>query len=141
MCYKYLPITIFLALFFSGPAISDCPDIPDIKIADSFGVKICAMPDVDQKYLEHAKKVMDGLIDYNDDGIVDNQSAIDRVISTGSVYAVFRNGRGERTFDDVFGLRKYMMSLCPYLMRKVGIARRMIRTDVCMQLKVSMVIF
>jgi len=102
MCFKYLPITIFLVLFFSKPAISDCPDIPDIKIADSFGVKICAMPDVDQKYLEHAKIVMDGLIDYNDDGIVDNQPAIDKVISTGSVYAVFRNGTDEHKFDDVF---------------------------------------
>jgi len=83
-------------------AFSNCPDIPDLKVADSFGVKICAMPDVDQKYLEHAKNVMDGLIDYNDDGIVDNQPAIDKVLSTGSVFAVFRNGRGERKFADVF---------------------------------------
>ena len=45
---------------------------------------------------------MDGLIDYNDDGIVDNQPAIDKVISTGSVFAVFRNSRGERKFADVF---------------------------------------
>tara|TARA_A100001037_G_scaffold14700_1_gene13251 strand:- start:79 stop:828 length:750 start_codon:yes stop_codon:yes gene_type:complete len=71
-------------------------------MTESFGVKICAMPDVDQMYLEHAKNVMNGLIDYNDDGMVDNQLAIDKVISTGSVFAVFRNSRGERKFADVF---------------------------------------
>ena len=85
MNFRYLPAIIILMLCFSTTAFSSCPDIPDLKMADSFGVKICAMPDVDQKYLEHAKNVMDGLIDYNDDGIVDNQPAIDKVISTGSV--------------------------------------------------------
>ena len=102
MNFKYLSATFILVLFFSTPSFSDCPDIPGLKIADSFGVQICAMPDVDQKYLDHAKEVMDGLIDYNDDGIIDNQLAIDKVISTGSVYAVFRNSRGERKFEDVF---------------------------------------
>ena len=138
---KYLTIIIISVLSTYNTAFSNCPDITDIKVADSFGVKICAMPDVDQKYLEHAKNVMDGLIDYNDDGIVDNQPAIDKVISTGSVFAVFRNGRGERKFEDVFGQRKCTMSLCQYLMLKDGIAREMMKIDVCMQSRASMVLF
>ena len=85
---KNFPYDLVVAYWEDIVGSCEWSDIPDIKIADSFGVKICAMPDVDQKYLEHAKKVMDGLIDYNDDGIVDNQPAIDRVISTGSVYAI-----------------------------------------------------
>tara|TARA_Y100000590_G_scaffold21391_1_gene24825 strand:- start:5419 stop:6243 length:825 start_codon:yes stop_codon:yes gene_type:complete len=95
-------ILILSIIFFAKPAISGCPDIEDIKVTESFGVQICAMPKVDQKYLDHAKKVMDKLIDYNEDGIVDNQQAIDKVINTGSVYAVFRSGREERKFEEHF---------------------------------------
>ena len=102
MNIRYLPAIIILVLCSSKTVFASCPDITDLKMTESFGVKICAMPDVDQMYLEHAKNVMNGLIDYNDDGIVDNQPAIDKVISTGSVFAVFRNSRGERKFADVF---------------------------------------
>ena len=102
MNIRYLPTIIILVLCSSKTVFASCPDITDLKMTESFGVKICAMPDVDQMYLEHAKNVMNGLIDYNDDGMVDNQPAIDKVISTGSVFAVFRNSRGERKFADVF---------------------------------------
>ena len=102
MNIRYLPVIIILVLCSNKTVFASCPDIPHLKMTESFGVKICGMPDVDQKYLEHAKNVMDGLIDYNDDGIVDNQPAIDKVISTGSVFAVFRNSRGERNFADFF---------------------------------------
>ena len=102
MNFKYYIYTIFLFLFLTKPAISACPDLPDLKIAESFGIQICGMPDVDQKYVDHAKKVMDRLIDYNEDGVADNQLVVDKIISTGSVYAVFKNGRGERKFDEMF---------------------------------------
>ena len=45
---------------------------------------------------------MDKLVDYNSDGEVDNQKVIDKIISTGSVFAVFRNSRDERNFEKYF---------------------------------------
>ena len=45
---------------------------------------------------------MDKLVDYNNDGVVDNQKVIDKIISTGSVFAVFRNSRDERDFEKYF---------------------------------------
>jgi hypothetical protein len=98
-------IFIFVILFIaslSGDLKAKCPDIENIKVTESYGIQICAMPKVDQKYLEHAKKVMDKLIDYNGDGLVDNQMAIDKVISTGSPYVVFSSGREENKFLDEF---------------------------------------
>ena len=68
----------------------------------SFGIEICAMPKVEDKFLNHAKKIMDKLVDYNNDGMVDNQKVIDKIISTGSVFAVFRNNRDERNFGKYF---------------------------------------
>ena len=95
-------VVFFLLFFAVKPAMSHCPNIKDIKIAKSFGVEICAMPKVDDKYLSHAKKVMDKLIDYNDDGLVDNQKAIDEIIRTGSAFAIFRSEREVHKFEDVF---------------------------------------
>ncbi len=95
-------VVFFLLIFAVKPAISDCPNIKGIKIVKSFGIEICAMPKVDDKYLKHAKKIMDKLVDYNGDGKVDNQKVIDKIIKTGSVFAVFRNSRDERNFGKYF---------------------------------------
>lgn len=95
-------VVFFLLIFSVKPAISKCPNIKDIKIVKSFGVEICAMPNVADKYLNHAKKIMDKLVDYNNDGEVDNQKVIDKIISTGSVFAVFRNSEDERNFEKYF---------------------------------------
>ena len=95
-------VVFFLLIFSVKPAISKCPNIKDIKIVKSFGVEICAMPNVADKYLNHAKKIMDKLVDYNNDGEVDNQKVIDKIISTGSVFAVFRNSKDERNFEKYF---------------------------------------
>ena len=95
-------VIFFLLIFAVKPAISQCPNIKDIKIAKSFGIEICAMPKVDDKYLIHAKKVMDKLIDYNNDGLVDNQKAIDEIIRTGSAFAIFRSEREVHKFENVF---------------------------------------
>lgn len=95
-------VIFFLLIFAVKPAISQCPNIKDIKIAKSFGIEICAMPKVNDKYLSHAKKVMDKLIDYNDNGLVDNQKAIDEIIRTGSAFAIFRSEREVHKFEDVF---------------------------------------
>ena len=92
----------FLLIFAVKPAMSQCPNMKDIKIAKSFGTEICAMPKVDDKYLIHAKKVMDKLIDYNNDGLVDNQKAIDEIIRTGSAFAIFRSEREVRKFENEF---------------------------------------
>ena len=73
-------VVFFLLIFSVKPAISKCPNIKDIKIVKSFGVEICAMPNVADKYLNHAKKIMDKLVDYNNDGEVDNQKVIDKII-------------------------------------------------------------
>ena len=57
-------IFIFVILFIaslSGDLKAKCPDIENIKVTESYGIQICAMPKVDQKYLDHAKKVMDKL--------------------------------------------------------------------------------
>ena len=95
-------VVFFLLIFSVKPAISKCPNIKDIKIVKSFGVEICAMPNVADKYLNHTKKIMDKLVDYNNDGEVDNQKVIDKIISTGSVFAVFRNSEDERNFEKYF---------------------------------------
>ena len=95
-------VVFFLLIFAVKPAMSQCPNIKDIKIAKSFGIEICAMPKVDDKYLIHAKKVMDKLIDYNNDGLVDNQKAIDEIIRTGSAFAIFRSEREVHKFENVF---------------------------------------
>ena len=95
-------VVFFLLIFAVKPAMSECPNIQDLKIVKSFGIVICAMPKVDDKYLNHAKKIMDKLVDYNSDGEVDNQKVIDKIISTGSVFAVFRNSRDERDFEKYF---------------------------------------
>ena len=86
-------VVFFLLIFAVKPAMSQCPNITDMKVIESFGVQICAMPQVDDKYLFHAKKVMDKLIDYNNDGLVDNQKAINEIIRTGSAFAIFRSER------------------------------------------------
>ena len=98
----YVKCVLFLLIFAVKPAMSECPNIKDIKIVKSFGIEICAMPKVEDKYLNHAKKIMDKLVDYNNDGEVDNQKVIDKIISTGSVFAVFRNSRDERNFEKYF---------------------------------------
>ena len=54
-------VVFFLLIFAVKPAMSECPNIQDIKIVKSFGIEICAMPKVDDKYLNHAKKIMDKL--------------------------------------------------------------------------------
>jgi hypothetical protein len=95
-------VVFFLLIFAVKPAMSQCPNIKDIKIAKSFGIEICAMPKVDDKYLIHAKKVMDKLIDYNNDGLVDNQKAIDEIIRTGSAFVIFRSEREAHKFENVF---------------------------------------
>ncbi len=95
-------VLMLTLIFFTKPAMSQCPNIMNIKVAESFGVQICAMPKVDEQYLNHAKKVMDKLIDYNNDGLVDNQRVIDKITSTGSVFAVFRNAGEERSFEEHF---------------------------------------
>ena len=74
-------VVFFLLIFAVKPAMSECPNIKDIKIVKSFGIEICAMPKVDDKYLNHAKKIMDKLVDYNSDGVVDNQKVIDKIIT------------------------------------------------------------
>lgn len=95
-------VVFFLLIFAVKPAMSQCPNLKDIKIAKSFGIEICAMPKVDDKYLIHAKKVMDKLIDYNNDGLVDNQKAIYEIIRTGSAFAIFRSEREVHKFEKVF---------------------------------------
>lgn len=95
-------VVFFLLIFAVKPAMSQCPNIKDIKIAKSFGIDICAMPKVDDKYLIHAKKVMDKLIDYNNDGLVDNQKVIDEIIRTGSAFAILRSDREVHKFENVF---------------------------------------
>ena len=49
-------VVLILLIFAVKPAMSQCPNIKDIKIAKSFGIEICAMPEVSDKYLDHAKK-------------------------------------------------------------------------------------
>ena len=95
-------VIFFLLIFAVKPALSQCPNIKDIKTAKSFGIEICARPKVSDKYLDNAKKTMDKLVDYNNDGVVDNQKAIDEIIRTGSVFALFRNSRDERNFEKYF---------------------------------------
>ena len=95
-------VVFFLLIFAVKPAMSKCPNITDMKVIESFGVQICAMPQVDDKYLFHAKKVMDKLIDYNNDGLVDNQKAIDEIIRTGSAFVIFRSEREAHKFENVF---------------------------------------
>ena len=79
-------VVFFLLIFAVKPAMSECPNIKDIKMVKSFGIEICAMPKVEDKYLNHAKKIMDKLVDYNGDGKVDNQKVIDNIIKTGRVF-------------------------------------------------------
>lgn len=95
-------IFLFFLIFSGKTSHSNCPNIADIKVAESFGVQICAMPKVEDKYLNHAKKVMDKLIDYNNDGIVDNQKAINEIINTGSAFAIFRSEREVYKFENYF---------------------------------------
>ena len=95
-------ILLFFLIFFGKSALSNCPNITDIKVADSFGVQFCAMPKVDDKYLIHAKKVMDELIDYNNDGAVENQKVIDQIIKSRSVFAIFRSEREVNKFENAF---------------------------------------
>ena len=102
--YSKQCVLIFLLfmIFFDKSALSNCPNIADIKVAESFGVQICAMPKVDDKYLIHAKKVLDKLIDYNNDGLVDNQKAIDEIVKTGSTFGIFRSEREVKKFENAF---------------------------------------
>ena len=51
-------VIFFLLIFAVKPALSQCPNIKDIKTAKSFGIEICAMPEVSDKYLDHAKKTI-----------------------------------------------------------------------------------
>ena len=95
-------VVFFLLIFAVRPAMSECPNIKDIKMVKSFGIEICAMPKVEDKFLNHAKKIMDKLVDYNNDGVVDNQKVIDKIISTGSVFAIFRSEREVYKFESVF---------------------------------------
>tara|TARA_Y100000591_G_scaffold332666_2_gene370955 strand:- start:447 stop:1292 length:846 start_codon:yes stop_codon:yes gene_type:complete len=118
MQFKYFLYISFIFLLQINPATSACPDIDNLKVAESFGVQICAMPNVDQKFVDHAKNVMDKLIDYNDDGLVDNQAVVDKVITTGSVYAVFKSGRGERKFEDVFWSEEVYDEFMPIFKKK-----------------------
>ena len=95
-------VVFFLLILAVKPAVSECPNIKDIKMVKSFGIEICAMPKVEDKFLNHAKKIMDKLVDYNNDGVVDNQKVIDKIISTGSVFAIFRSEREVYKFENVF---------------------------------------
>ena len=95
-------VVFFLLIFAVKPAMSECPNIKDIKMLKSFGIEICAMPKVEDKFLNHAKKIMDKLVDYNNDGVADNQKVIDKIISTGSVFAIFRSEREVYKFENVF---------------------------------------
>ena len=95
-------IVFFLLILAVKPAMSECPKIKGIKMVKSFGIEICAMPKVEDKFLNHAKKIMDKLVDYNNDGVVDNQKVIDKIISTGSVFAIFRSEREVYKFENVF---------------------------------------
>ena len=51
-------VVFFFLIFALKPVMSECPDIKDIKIVKSFGIEICAMSKVDDKYLNHAKKLL-----------------------------------------------------------------------------------
>src|SRR6056300_639392 len=92
---------IILFTYFSQMSNSkaDCPIHEGINIKDSFGIQICSMPGVDNKYLLHAKKVMDNLLDYDDDKFPDNQLVIDNIMRTGSVFVVFNNEREIKNFE------------------------------------------
>ena len=86
----------------------------------SFGIEICAMPKVEDKFLNHAKKIMDKLVDYNNDGVVDNQKVIDKIISTGSVFAIFRSEREVYKFENVFYPEEVMEEM-DKIIRKNGL--------------------
>ena len=74
-----------------SPSKANCPTQEGINIKDSFGIQICSMPGVDNKYLLHAKNVMDNLLDYDGDEFPDNQLVIENIMRTGSVFVVFNN--------------------------------------------------
>ena len=95
---------IILFTYFSQMSNSkaDCPIHEGINIKDSFGIQICSMPGVDNKYLLHAKKVMDNLLDYEDDEFPDNQLVIENIMRTGSVFVIFNTEREIRNFEEIF---------------------------------------
>jgi hypothetical protein len=104
--FKYLLVLIFI--FMTDKAFANCPDIEGITVSSSFGVSICAMPGVDQKFLDHATSVMDKLLDYDEDGLVDNNDVLQTLISSGSVYAIFRKDREIEDFlESYYGEDNY----------------------------------
>ena len=113
-------VVFFLLILAVKPATSECPNIKDIKMVKSFGIEICAMPKVEDKFLNHAKKIMDKLVDYNNDGVVDNQKVIDKIISTGSVFAIFRSEREVYKFENVFYPEEVMEEM-DKIIRKNGL--------------------
>ena len=44
-------VVFFLLIFAVNPAMSECPNIQDIKIVKSFGIEICAMPKVKKLWI------------------------------------------------------------------------------------------
>ncbi len=99
-------VIFFMTLFTYISQISnskaDCPIQEGINIKDSFGIQICSMPGVANKYLFHAKRVMDNLLDYDDDEFPDNQLVIENIIRTGSVFVIFNTEREIRNFEEIF---------------------------------------
>jgi len=95
---------IILLTYFSQMSNSkaDCRIHEGVNIKDSFGIQICSMPGVDNKYLLHAKNVMDNILDYDGDEYPDNQLVIENIMRTGSVFVVFNNEREIGNFEEMF---------------------------------------
>src|SRR6056300_801636 len=100
-----------------SPSKANCPTQEGINIKDSFGIQICSMPGVDNKYLLHAKNVMDNLLDYDGDEFPDNQLVIENIMRTGSVFVVFNNEREIKNFEEIFyiGVEEIIESECEEL--------------------------
>ncbi|MBT4204038.1 MAG: hypothetical protein HOE17_05635 [Rhodobiaceae bacterium] len=92
----------FMFFMITTSAFAKCPDIDEMKVDNSFGVEICAMPGVKQILLDHATSVMDKILDYDQDGLVDNQDVVDTLVKSGSVYVIFRSEREEDEFVEAF---------------------------------------
>jgi hypothetical protein len=69
------------------------------KSVDVFGVKIIATPNTPDGKILHAAKVLAQYLDNNEDGEIDNQEVVDKLVQNNATLLMFRDESEAESFD------------------------------------------
>ena len=99
--FIFLAITIIMIGCYSGCGSAKCSswEFNFPKEAIVFGLKVIATENTSDEKVLHAAKIMAQYLDNDEDGKVDNQAVVDKLISVGATLVMFKDENELDNFD------------------------------------------